>query len=110
MLNFMTDEPKPVEEPIDAFLIDEKRLELSYGNCSVRLTKKELEIIKELVSFPGRVFSRQELLKRVWGDAIFVDSRTVDAHVVKLRRKLMKFGAKVPAIETVWGLGYRLDV
>lgn len=106
----MTEQPEPVEEPLDAFLIDEKRLEISYGSHSVRLTKKELDIIKELVSIPGRVFSRQELLERVWGDSIFVDTRTVDAHVVKLRRKLKRFGTKVPSIETVWGLGYRLEI
>ena len=105
----MTDQPKTGEEPFDAFLIDEKRLEISYSDRTVRVTKKELNIIKELVSFPGRVFSRQELLEKVWGDSVFVDVRTVDAHVVKLRRKLKRLGKRLPTIETVWGLGYRLE-
>ena len=105
----MIDQPENIQERRRGFLINEKCLELSSLDGSVILTKKEFDILMELISDPGRVFSRQELLTKVWGDAIFVDVRTVDAHVVKLRRKIKGLGEKVPTIETVWGLGYRLE-
>ena len=105
----MTDQPERIQERRGGFLINETRLELSYSDRSVRLTRKEFDILMELISDPGRVFSRPELLTQVWGDEIFVDLRTVDAHVVKLRRKIKRLGENVPTIETVWGLGYRLE-
>ena len=105
----MTDQPERIQERRRGLLMSETRLELSSSDRSVRLTRKEFDIMKELISDPGRVFSRQELLTQVWGDEIFVDVRTVDAHVVKLRRKIKKLGENVLAIETVWGLGYRLE-
>ena len=105
----MTDQPERIQERRRGFLINETRLELSYSDRSVRLTRKEFDILMELISDPGRVFSRQELLTQVWGDEIFVDLRTVDAHVVKLRRKIKGLGENVTTIETVWGLGYRLE-
>ena len=105
----MTDQPESIPEPSRGLLINEKRMELSSFDRSVTLTRKEFDIMMELISDPGRVFSRQELLNRVWGDAIFVDARTVDAHVVKLRRKIKRLGEKIATIETVWGLGYRLE-
>ena len=93
----MTDRQECIQEGGPGLLINQSRLELSYSDRSVRLTRK------------GRVFSRQELLTQAWGDEIFVDLRTVDAHVVKLRRKIKGLGENVPTIETVWGLGYRLE-
>ena len=108
MVQCITDQSQSHGGASETFLIDEKRLEVLYAGCSVRLTKKQLDILKELVSDPGRVFSRQELLKRVWGDTIFVDGRTIDAHIVKLRQKIKRLGKRLPTIETVWGLGYRL--
>ena len=105
----MTGQPERNQEHSCGFLINEQTLELNSFDRSVRLTKKEFDVIMELISDPGRVFSRQELLTKVWGDAVFVDVRTVDAHVVKLRRKMKRLGEKVATIETVWGLGYRLE-
>ena len=105
----MMDQPEGIQESGPRLSIDEKRLELSSSDRSVTLTRKEFDILMELYSDPGRVFSRQELLTQVWGDEIFVDLRTVDAHVVKLRRKIKGLGGNVPTIETVWGLGYRLE-
>ena len=61
-----------------------------------------------LVSEPGRVFERDTLLEEVWGPEVHVGGRTVDAHIVKLRRKMKSLGEHFPTIETVWALGYRL--
>ena len=68
----------------------------------VRLPRKEFELLYYLASHPGKVFSRQELLDRVWGSDVYVVDRTVDVHVRKIREKL---GSHL--IETVKGVGYK---
>jgi DNA-binding response OmpR family regulator len=70
----------------------------------VRLTRREFELLKCLVDNRNRVLSRDRLLERVWGYDRFVETRSVDVHVGRLRSKL---GAAGPQIETVVGLGYR---
>jgi len=69
----------------------------------LQLTRREFELLECFVSYPGRVFSRSELLDRVWGEAFLGTERTVDQHVAQLRALI---GAD--AIETVRGRGYRL--
>jgi DNA-binding response OmpR family regulator len=70
----------------------------------VELTPKEYDLLVLLVQNPGRPFNRGELLDRVWRNDYEVTERTVDACVVRLRRKL---GERAKAIQTVWGVGYR---
>jgi DNA-binding response OmpR family regulator len=70
----------------------------------VRLTRREFELLKCLLENRNRVLSRERLLERVWGYEQFVETRSVDVHVGRLRAKL---GAAGPQIETVVGLGYR---
>ncbi len=72
----------------------------------VDLTPKEFELLALLVRNPGRAFSRDYLIERVWGYDANGSDRTVDTHVLRLRRKL---GAVGDWIETVWGVGYRLS-
>jgi DNA-binding response OmpR family regulator len=72
----------------------------------VDLTPKEFELLALLVRHPGRAFSRDYLIERVWGYDANGSDRTVDTHVLRLRRKL---GAVGDWIETVWGIGYRLS-
>lgn len=66
--------------------------------------KKEFELLAFLASNRGKVFSREVLLRRIWGESIYVIDRTVDVHVSKIREKLGKYG---PFIETIKGVGYR---
>jgi DNA-binding response OmpR family regulator len=73
----------------------------------VELTPKEFELLATLVGTPGRVFGREELLDIVWGRDGFVEPRTVDVHVARLRGKFTATGVPVPAVETVRGIGYR---
>jgi DNA-binding response OmpR family regulator len=70
----------------------------------VRLTRREFELLRCLVENRNRVLSRDRLLERVWGYDRFVETRSVDVHVGRLRSKLRSAG---PQIETVVGLGYR---
>jgi DNA-binding response OmpR family regulator len=70
----------------------------------IRLTRREFELLKCLVENRNRVLSRDRLLERVWGYEQFIETRSVDVHVGRLRSKL---GAAGDQIETVVGLGYR---
>ena len=73
----------------------------------IALTPKEYELLKLLVTNPGRAFSRDELLERIWGYEYYGDTRTVDVHIRHLRAKLKDDENISKAIETVRGVGYR---
>jgi DNA-binding response OmpR family regulator len=73
----------------------------------VRLTFSEYELLAGLMSAPGRAFSRQELLRAIWGDSAFRDPRAIDVHVRHLREKLEQDPGRPALIVTVPGIGYR---
>jgi DNA-binding response OmpR family regulator len=75
----------------------------------VHLTKTEFRLLVELASSPGRVFSREALLERVWGHGYFGDGRLVDVHVRRLRTKVENDPANPRHVVTVRGLGYKLQ-
>ena len=70
----------------------------------IRLTRREFQLLRFLIDNKNRVVSRERLLERVWGSERFIETRSVDVHVGRLRAKLGPAGAQ---IETVIGLGYR---
>ena len=72
----------------------------------VTLTHKEFELLSLLIQSPGIVFTREQLLREVWGYTFDAESRTLDVHVRTLRQKLGECG---PLIETVRGVGYKID-
>jgi DNA-binding response OmpR family regulator len=74
---------------------------------AVDLTPKEFELLATLAGAPGRVFGREELLDLVWGRDGFVEPRTVDVHVARLRGKFSAAKVPEPGVETVRGVGYR---
>ena len=76
------------------------------GGVSVTLTLKEFELLRLFLTAPGRVFSREQLLEKVWGTDFVGESRTVDVHIATLRTKL---GACSDYIRTIRGVGYRLE-
>ena len=76
---------------------------------AVRLTLKEFELLRFLVQNPNRVVSRDQLLDRVWGSEVFVDPRTVDVHVRRLRKAIEKNDHKPEWLLTVRGVGYKFD-
>jgi len=75
----------------------------------IRLTPKEFDLLIALLQRPGRVTSRNELLRAVWGYSASVVSRTVDTHVAELRRKLERDAAEPRHILTVWKVGYKFQ-
>jgi DNA-binding response OmpR family regulator len=87
--------------------IDRRRFEVTMRGRPIPLTRKEFELLAILAGEPGRVFGRDELLDLVWGRDGFVEPRTVDVHLARLRGKFL--GARLPApdVETVRGVGYR---
>jgi DNA-binding response OmpR family regulator len=72
------------------------------------LSRTEFDLLAALLREPGRVFERQDLLERVWGQDVVVGERTVDVHVKALRRKLEEAAGAGALVETVRGVGYRL--
>lgn len=87
--------------------VDLERRQASVGGKPLQLSKTEFELVACLASAPGRVFTRESLLDRVWGDDSAVTDRTIDAHLKAVRRKIAALGEDPDIIETVRGVGYR---
>lgn len=83
------------------------RYEAFLGQEKLELTPKEYELLKLFVTNIGKVFTREQLLEKIWGYEYFGDTRTVDVHVRHLRAKLAKSPEIAEALETVRGVGYR---
>jgi len=101
--------PSPPEtiEPLGLTVDDSTRRATANGR-EIELTRVEFDLLACLLSAPGRVFTRGELIDRVWGDGFAITDRTIDSHVKGLRRKVESAGGDVNAIETVRGVGYRV--
>ena len=102
--------PEHSGEPLSygPLAIDQVRHEVTVGGKPVRMGLAEFKLLKFLVGHPERVFSRTQLLDSVWGDHVFIEERTVDVHVLRLRKSLAAAGAQ-HLVQTVRGLGYRLS-
>jgi len=87
--------------------VDRQRFEVTMRGQRVELTPKEFEVLAVLMGTPGRVFGREDLLDLVWGADAFVEPRTVDVHLARLRAKFIAAGVPAPDLETVRGVGYR---
>ena len=90
--------------------VDLERHEVRHGTSKVQLRPKEFDLLALLARHPGRVFQRSELLDLVWGYDFPGYTRTVDVHVQQVREKLAAAEIKDPSIQTVWGVGYRLEL
>jgi two-component system phosphate regulon response regulator PhoB len=88
--------------------IDPARHEVAVDGKPLKIGLAEFKLLKFLVGHPERVFSRAQLLDNVWGDHVFIEERTVDVHVLRLRKALAPGGAQ-HLVQTVRGLGYRLS-
>ncbi len=77
-----------------------------WGDDEVVLTRREFELIEVLLGYPGKVFSRNELMNRAYGTGVVVSDRTIDSHIRRLRSKFDDVDAS--PVETVHGVGYRL--
>jgi DNA-binding response OmpR family regulator len=92
---------------LGALTIDARTREVTVGDGILRLTAKEFDLLFFLASHPRQVFSRDQLMDRVWGYSTVLDTGTVTVHVQRLRSKI-ELDPKAPRhLETVWGVGYR---
>lgn len=90
-------------------LLDTDQHTVSVAGRAVDLTAREFALLAEFVKFPGKVFRRSELLERVWGSSYEGYRHTVNTHINRLRIKIEADSANPKYIQTVWGVGYRLD-
>jgi DNA-binding response OmpR family regulator len=103
---------RPPDEPTviqaGSLLVDTSARQASVDGAALTLRPKEFALLETLAAAPGRVFSAEQLLERIWG-ASWQQSATVVEHVYRLRGKLAGLAAPAPRITTVRGFGYRLD-
>lgn len=90
-------------------MVDRVSHRVKRGSRDVHLGPTEFRILDHLMQHPGRVFSREQLLDAVWGSDVYVEARTVDVHIGRLRKALM-VGEETDPIRTVRSAGYALDV
>jgi two-component system, OmpR family, alkaline phosphatase synthesis response regulator PhoP len=90
---------------INGLVIDPEKFIISIDGKEVILAKKEFELLYLLASKPSRVFLRNEIMSRVWGNEVIVGDRTIDVHIRKIRQKL-----GIDCITTVKGVGYKFQL
>lgn len=88
--------------------IDQIRRRATFQGVALDLRPREFDLLAFLVRSPGQVFSREALLRHVWAQDEYLDARTVDVHVRRLRAKLAEVNPDADIILTEWGVGYRL--
>lgn len=81
---------------------------VSVNGSDVILTAREFAVLELLMSFPKKVFTKQNLFEAVWEDAYLGDDNTITVHMSNLRKKLAQANPEAEYIETIWGMGYRL--
>ena len=99
----METEKAPERLTYQSLVIDITKKKVSIDDEEVQLTKKEFEILLLLVQNKGRVFSREDILARIWSDEVYVLDRTIDVNITRLRKKIGEYGK---CIVTRLGYGY----
>jgi DNA-binding response OmpR family regulator len=103
-------EPEIVTEEqlsFDGLAIDSSTREVTRSGQHLKLTAREFDLLWFLASHPRRVFSREQLMRRVWGYSAALDTGTVTVHMRRLREKIEADPSHPRHLETVWGVGYR---
>lgn len=103
-----TKERHTVERHVPPLSVDRLSRRAMLGQIELELTRVEFELLATMLDSPGRVFTREQLIDRVWGDRFALTDRTVDSHVKALRRKVAEGGGEPRWIQTVRGVGYRV--
>ncbi|MDP3462153.1 MAG: response regulator transcription factor [Bacteroidales bacterium] len=89
----------------DDFVIDSEKFLVVQNGIEIILPKKEFELLRLLASKPNKVFTREEIFSKIWGDNVIVGDRTIDVHVRKIREKI-----GISNIRTVKGVGYKFEL
>ena len=93
---------------VEDLLLDRETHRVHRGDTEVKLGPTEFRLLEFLMQHPGRVFSRGQLLDKVWGETIYIDERTVDVHVGRLRKAVNR-GKQPDVIRTIRGAGYAIN-
>ena len=93
---------------VGELVVDRRARQVRVRGACVSLAGREFDLAVQLASDPSRVFTKDELLRDVWGYSGRLVTRTVDSHASRLRNKLRAAGAEIPYVINVWGRGYRL--
>ncbi|MDO7787393.1 winged helix-turn-helix domain-containing protein [Desulforamulus aquiferis] len=91
----------------EGLVIDVEKFQVLLNNQLINFTPKEFKLLHTLMAYPGKVFTREQLLDRVWGFEFNVDTRTVDVHVRYVRQKIEDDPSNPQYIKTVRGIGYK---
>jgi DNA-binding response OmpR family regulator len=104
------------QEPVDANMLTVGALRIdlaartaAIGEAPITLTVREFDLLAFLMRHPGQVFTREQLLDQVWGYTFASDMSTVTVHIRRLREKIERDPANPALLQTVWGVGYRLE-
>ena len=93
----------------NGLVIDSATREVTKNGAPLRLTAREFDLLWFVASHPQRVFSREQIMRRVWGYSSALDTGTVTVHVRRLREKVEDEPSRPRHLETVWGVGYRFS-
>ncbi|TDQ59075.1 two-component system phosphate regulon response regulator PhoB [Mesocricetibacter intestinalis] len=93
---------------IDGLVLDRQAQRVSYQQCQIELSATEYKLLQFFMTHPEKVYSREKLLDSIWGDDIYVEDRTVDVYIRRLRKSLEPYGFE-QYIQTVRGSGYRFS-
>ena len=89
--------------------LDETSLRVVVNDLSIELTLVEFKLLQTLHEYPGRIFSRDSLMTKIYDDNRIVTDRTIDSHIKKLRKKLMSIGLEDSGVHSVYGAGYKFE-
>ncbi len=110
----LTEKQAPAGEPdritVKDLVIEPKNWKVWKGGTELKLPNREFELLRFLAENPNLVFSKEELFEKIWGFDYVLDAATVSVHVNRLREKIEDDARNPRIIETVWGVGYRLNL
>ncbi len=106
VLRRSTSVPNPATNDIH---LDEATYKAHFNDQQLELTAVEFQLMKILLSEPGRIFSRNQLMDRIYQDHRIVSDRTIDSHIKKLRKKLSSLDSEHEYIHSVYGVGYKYE-
>jgi two-component system phosphate regulon response regulator PhoB len=89
-------------------VLDADQHRLSIGECQLEVSPTEFRLMQFFMTHPGKVFTRTQLLDQVWGRSVYIEERTVDVHIRRLRKILAEYGRE-ELLQTVRGFGYRFS-
>jgi two-component system response regulator BaeR len=91
-------------------LLEEASLQASWNGRKLDLTSVEFKLLQHLAAHPGRIFSREQLMDRIYADRRIVSDRTIDSHIKKLRKKIETASPGEDLIRSVYGVGYKFEM